>query len=305
MQISLSVVLTCYREGPLIFEAIESIRRQTYPPLEIIIVNDASPDEDTNHVCHQLEDEPDIKVVWQPNNGGPSLARNAGFEAAQGDVLVPLDADDLLPENALSIISRAFEHSPDAGFVYGPYYRLDDAEQIGQVVRSTDISLSTQLAPKPWSLSTNWRLLGTTPLRKSIWADVGGYDPTFETDDLHDVEFWIRVIDSGCEYVAVDEPIYVWRKYLGSNSSKVTPYAWYRIAQKYFDIYQKLGLTYRAHELLLLGSKWLNQPKDIAQHSRVLMGSIGIDNIRFSTLASLVLPSSVLRWLATQVQQRR
>ncbi|WP_299403555.1 glycosyltransferase family 2 protein [Acaryochloris sp. IP29b_bin.148] len=305
MKISLSVVITCYREGPLILEAIESIRQQTHPPLEIIIVNDASPEEITNSICHQLEVEPDIQVVWQHINGGPSLARNAGFKAAQGDVLVPLDADDLLPENALSLISKAFENSPDAGFVYGPYYRQDDVEQIGQLVCSTDISLSTQLAPKPWSLSTNWKLLGTTPLRKSIWTDVGGYDPTFETDDLHDVEFWIRVLASGCGYSAVDDPIYVWRKYLGSNSSKVTPYAWYRIVEKYFDVYQKCGLTYRAHELLLLGSKWLNRPKDVTQHSRVLVGMIRKERVRLSTIVSLVMPSMLLRWLVTRAQEKR
>lgn len=306
MVTSISVVITCYCEGELILEAVESIRRQTRAPTEIIIVNDASPDEATNRICRQLDGESDIHVIWQSTNGGPSIARNAGFAAARGEILVPLDADDLLPEAALAEIFSGFESSPAAGFVYGAYIRQEQREEPGQLVQTTDdIRLDNQLASKPWSLSTNWKLLGTTPLRKAVWASVGGYDPDFGADDLHDVEFWIRVLSSGCGYAAVDEPIYIWRKYLGSNSGKVTPYAWYRIAQKYFDVYQMSGLTYRAYELLLLGSKWLDRPKDARQYFNTLLGLMIKGRIQFSTIVSLVVPSVLLRRIARQAQRHR
>lgn len=306
MVIDISVVITCYREGELILEAVESIRRQTRTPREIILVNDASLDEATNRICRQLESASDIRVMWQTTNGGPSVARNAGFAEAHGDILVPLDADDLLPETALAEICSGFERLPTAGFVYGAYIRQDQREEPGRLVETTDdICLGHQLAAKPWSLSTNWKLLGTTPLRKSIWAAVGGYDPDFGADDLHDVEFWIRVLASGCDYVAVDKPIYVWRKYLGTNSGKVTPYAWYRIAKKYFDVYQMNGLTYRAYELLLLGSKWLNCSEDVRRYFNQLLGLMIKGHIRFSTMVSLVVPSVLLRWTASQAQRHR
>jgi hypothetical protein len=225
--------------------------------------------------------------------------------AAKGDILVPLDADDLLPKTALATIYSGFEQSPDADFAYGPYFRQSYEETQGLLIQAKNIQLENQLIAKPWSLSTNWSLLGTTPVRKSRWAAVGGYDPDFGVDDLHDVEFWIRVIASGCGYVELNEPIYIWRKYLGTNSRKVTPAAWYQIAQKYFDIYQDAGLPYRAYELLLLGSKWLNRPDDIKQYSRALLGSIKKGSIRFSTVVSLVMPSFLLRWLATKSQKQR
>ncbi|MGD1953379.1 MAG: glycosyltransferase family 2 protein [Leptolyngbyaceae cyanobacterium] len=306
MTTSISVVITCYREGELILDAIESVRQQTRAPIEIVVVNDASPDDATNQICRQLETESDIAVIWQQPNGGPSVARNAGFAAAKGDILVPLDADDILPANALADIHNGFEATPDAGFVYGTYIRQDQQGESGQLVQATDdIHLETQLATKPWSLSTNWKLLGTTPLKKTVWASVGGYDPDFGANDLHDVEFWIRVLASGCSYAVIDRPIYVWRKYLGANSGKVTPHAWYRIAKKYFDVYESCGLTYRACELLLLGSKWLQRSDEVRQYSNELLGLMVKGQVRFSTIVSLVIPSALLRWLATRAQRHR
>lgn len=302
----ISVVITCYREGELLLDAVESIQKQTLPALEIIIVNDASSDKTTNQICRKLEKLPNIKVIWQSTNGGPSVARNVGFSQAQGDILVPLDGDDQLPQGALAAIDAGFKTMPEADFVYGAYVRQDRPDQPGQLISATgDIQLSQQLAAKPWSLSTNWQLLGTTPLRKSAWATVGGYDVDFGVKDLHDVEFWIRVLATGCCYVTIHEPIYIWRKYLGSNSGQVTPYAWYRIAKKYFDVYEAVGLKCRAYELLLLGSKWLGHFQEIQQYSQAIWNLLGKGQTQFSTIVSLAIPSSLLRWLATQAQQNR
>ena len=92
-KLTLSVVITCYREGKLLLEAVDSILEQTYIPQEIIVVNDASSDKETNQVCQELEKNPLITLVWRNKNGGPSIARNNGFQIAQGEILVPLDGN--------------------------------------------------------------------------------------------------------------------------------------------------------------------------------------------------------------------
>ncbi len=267
MNKDISVVITCYREGNLLYDAINSILSQTLLPLEIIIVNDASRDRRTIEVCQELEQNELIRVVWREVNGGSSVARNNGFELAQGHIIVPLDADDILPNNALELISRTFKNDDRLGFVYGQYIRQDKANN-QKIINPQDISLQEMLKPKKFFLSSNWKLIGTTPILKSLWQSLGGYDPSFGVNDLHDVEFWIRAIASGCSYQSIPEVIYIWRKNLGSNSRQVTPLSWYRIAQKYFSIYQDIGLSYRAYELLLLGSKWLNDQKKIQQYSQ-------------------------------------
>jgi glycosyltransferase involved in cell wall biosynthesis len=302
---NISVIITCYREGNLIFEAVNSILAQTLLPLEILLVNDASSDRSTIDVCQTLEQNPLVRVIWRGTNGGPSVARENGFSLAQGEILVPLDADDILPKNALFVIWETFQKYPDAGFVYGNYLRQKQANSIGEIVNPQDISLQSMLRAKNFSLSSNWRLIGTTPLRRSLWQAIGGYDPNFGVDDLHDVEFWIRAIASGCSYQYIPEVIYIWRKYLGSNSRQVTPMSWYRIAQKYFVVYEDLGLTYRAYELLILGSKWLNDRKEIEHYSQEIKRCICQGKFQFSTFIALGIPTIVLQSLSKRLSQRR
>lgn len=144
----ISVVIACYREGKLIFDAVHSVMQQSLPALEIVIVNDASTDEVTNQVCRELAQNPMIQVIWRSRNGGPSAAREDGFAAARGEILVPLDADDILPVNALASISQTFAKHPDAGFVYGNYLRQDRANAESIEIAPDDISLQNMLRAK-------------------------------------------------------------------------------------------------------------------------------------------------------------
>jgi glycosyltransferase involved in cell wall biosynthesis len=301
---SISVVITCYTEGTLIYEAVNSVLHQSQPPQEIILVNDASFHEETNQVCQDLVQHPLVRLILRSQNGGPSAARNDGFQAAQGEILVLLDADDLLPENALAKIQDIFARSPSLGFVYGNYLREDSVGQ-SEIVNPGDISLKTMLRSKPFGVSSQWSLIGTTPLRRSIWQAVGGYDTEFEVQDLHDVEFWIRVISSGCDYQYIPNCIYQWRKYLGNNSRKVTPEAWYKVAKIHLAAYTKIGLDYRAYELLLLGSKWQNNINEVKQYSKKLTSFIFAGKFRFSTLIVLLIPAWLLQLLAQKMQEKR
>jgi glycosyltransferase involved in cell wall biosynthesis len=304
LKIDISVVITCYSEGQLIFDAINSIYNQSILPLEIIIVNDASSHQETVSVCRELEQNPEIKLIWRTSNGGPAIARNDGFRVAKGAVLVPLDADDILPERALEYIWTAFLNYPDAGFIYSNYERQDQPEK-SELINPGDISLERMLSAKSLSLSSQWTLIGTAPLRRSLWESLGACDPTLGAEDLHDLEFWIRAIASGCHYYYIPEVIYIWRRYLGSNSRRVTPLSWYRIAKKHFAVYRQVGLEYRAYELLLLGSKWLNHPEEINLYSQKLWECIIRGQFKFPTLIALLIPPWLFRKLAAYAGKRR
>ncbi|HEY9908275.1 MAG TPA: glycosyltransferase [Thermosynechococcaceae cyanobacterium] len=304
-QSRISVVITCYAEGKLLLEAIDSVLAQTLSALEILVVNDSSSDAETIAACQQLEANSRIQVIWREKNGGTSVARNCGFQAAEGEILVPLDADDLLPPKALEIIQAAFDRYPNAAFIYGSYLRQNELQAEAELVSPGEITLQAMLKAKRFSLSSQWKLIGTTPLRRSLWDVIGGYDPEFGVADLHDVEFWLRAIASGCAYYAVPEPIYVWRKYLGKNSRKVTPISWYRVAEKHIEIYQRLGLDYRAYELLLLGSKWLKNSQEVRYYSSKLIKCISQGRFQLSSLIALVIPAFCLHFFAEFLRKNR
>lgn len=296
MNFRISVVITCYSEGALILDAVNSVRQQTLSCDELIIVNDASADKQTNTICRELESQPDTVVVWLKQNGGPSVSRNAGFSRASGDILVPLDADDILPKEALFHIHQAFISHPDAGFIYGNYIRQDSPGK-SQIIIMDDISLSSMLRPRCFSLSTNWTLLGTAPLRRSLWQEVGGIDPSMGKEDLHDVDFWIRAMSLPCKFYRVSDVIYTWRKYLGNNSGFVTPMSWYRLAQKHSAVYKSIGLESRALELLLLGSKWSGNVNKTRKYRHALLRSLIRSDHRISSFFVLLAPSHILRFL--------
>lgn len=294
---TVSVIITCFREGNLIYEAVKSIKDQTLKPNEIIIVNDKSPDPATNQVCHDLENDPDITLIWRSENGGPSVARNNGYEVATGEILVPLDADDLLPPNALQLIHDTFVAHPLIGFVYGHYLRYDSSDKPPKLIKPSDISLNRTLKARKLSVGTNWQLLGSGPIRKSLWQSLEGYDNEFGVTDLHDLEFWLRALAKNTTYAYVPESIYIWRKYLGKNTQQVTPMSWYRIAKKYFNVYQSVGLKYRAIELILLGAKWENNSQEITEYSKQLIQCIFLGKFQFSSLMILLTPPSIIQWV--------
>jgi succinoglycan biosynthesis protein ExoO len=91
---SVTVIIPAYKAAAFLDRAVASALAQTVAPLEIIIVDDASPD-DTLAVANALAlTSPLIRVLPMPINGGPSKARNAAIAAARGDWVAVLDADD-------------------------------------------------------------------------------------------------------------------------------------------------------------------------------------------------------------------
>ena len=93
---SVSVVIACYRCADTVGRAVRSAASQTRRPEELILVDDASGD-GTLAVLHALRDAFDagwIRVIELPRNLGAAAARNAGWEAARGDFVAFLDADD-------------------------------------------------------------------------------------------------------------------------------------------------------------------------------------------------------------------
>ena len=85
-----SVVIPTFNCGEFIGEAIESVLSQTYPPFEVIVVDDGSTD-DTQSIVGKYGDG--VRYTRHPNRGS-SCARNIGIGFAKGDYLAFLDADD-------------------------------------------------------------------------------------------------------------------------------------------------------------------------------------------------------------------
>jgi glycosyltransferase involved in cell wall biosynthesis len=111
---TVSVVIPCYNQGRFLREAIDSVLHQTYPAIEVLVVNDGSTD-DSAAVAATFAP---VRLIEQRNQGAPA-ARNAGLRRSAGDFLIFLDADDrLLPHAVFSGIESLAAHD-DWAFATG------------------------------------------------------------------------------------------------------------------------------------------------------------------------------------------
>ena len=109
-----SVLMPAYNVSGIIERAIRSAAAQTLPPLEILVIDDCSPDNTVEVVKALARDIPSLRVLSTPANGGPSAARNVGLRAAKGDWIGLLDADDAWKPGRLERLSEvARETSAD------------------------------------------------------------------------------------------------------------------------------------------------------------------------------------------------
>jgi glycosyltransferase involved in cell wall biosynthesis len=114
-----SVITPCYNHGRELAQCVESIRAQTYPDIEMIVIDDASEDLDTRAYLDGLEGEPDIEVIRMPRNGGPSVARNRGIAGCTGRFVLPVDADNLLLPDAIErLVVQLLGAGEQIGFIY-------------------------------------------------------------------------------------------------------------------------------------------------------------------------------------------
>jgi glycosyltransferase involved in cell wall biosynthesis len=113
---TVSVVIPCYNASPFLRETLESVLRQTHPPLEVIVVDDGSTD-DSAAIAESFGSP--VRVIRQKNQG-ESVARNRGIDEAHGEWVGLLDADDVwLPEK----LERQLECAgPDATALHTAYF---------------------------------------------------------------------------------------------------------------------------------------------------------------------------------------
>ncbi|MEH7120561.1 polysaccharide deacetylase family protein [Neobacillus vireti] len=104
-----SVVMAAYNEEKVICKTVDSILSSDYASFEILIIDDGSKDDTAAVVEEAYANHPLVKLI-KKTNGGKSSAVNLGFKEANGEIVVALDADTLIAENAISLLVNHFKN---------------------------------------------------------------------------------------------------------------------------------------------------------------------------------------------------
>ena len=114
-----SVVIPCYNGAKFLPEAIESCLRQSHRELEIIVVDDASPDNCAEIAGRYARQDGRIRVIRHEKNGGVWRPFNTGFNAARGEYMIRLGQDDFFHEDTVAAMVSHLESNPAVGLTYG------------------------------------------------------------------------------------------------------------------------------------------------------------------------------------------
>jgi glycosyltransferase involved in cell wall biosynthesis len=163
-----SVVIPCFGQAHYLGEAIESVLDQTYPHLEILVVDDGSPD-NASAIASRY---PGVRCV--PSDGrGASAARNVGVRSTNGDFLVFLDADDRLLPGAVETGLRILGEHQECACAIGAYRRIsDDGEPL-----NTHAQPPVRREQYAQLMRDNWAgFPGRAIYRRSLFEHVKGFD---------------------------------------------------------------------------------------------------------------------------------
>ena len=112
----LSIIVPVYKAAKHLDRCVESIISQTYENLEVILVDDGSPDGSPVMCDSWAQKDPRIKVIHKPN-GGVSSARNAAIDAATGDFIGFVDSDDWIENDVYELLMKSLnENGSDIAF---------------------------------------------------------------------------------------------------------------------------------------------------------------------------------------------
>ena len=211
-----SVIIAVYNGEKFLVQSINSILRQTYDNLELILVNDGSTDKSEDVIG--AIDDPRIRYFKIKNTGSPSKPRNIGISNAEGEYIALCDQDDTwLPEKLEKQLEIFKLHQNDnVGLVAASANVVDSDNKVEGLLR---IKKNGYLKPQIFFdnlLNENFITACSVLIRKDVFTNLGRFNEKLVGTD--DYEMWLRISEKYGFY-GIDEVLCSWRKTNESLSS--------------------------------------------------------------------------------------
>jgi len=209
---------------------LESVLSQSYPAVQIIVVDDGSTDE-TASVLARFADR--ITLVTLANSGGPARPRNEGVVRATGDFVAFFDSDDLMFPHKLALQMQVFASEPEVDVVCSNFCSIDvqGRELCGDYLEGyqdfrRDLVMSEMSdagllsGDKAFSHLLRSNFVGTSSVvcRLSALAAAGPFDEKMKNGD--DIDMWRRLARRGARFAFVDQVLHAYRITPGGVTSR-------------------------------------------------------------------------------------
>lgn len=194
-----SVIIPVYNRDRYLAEAIESVLYQSYPAIELIVVDDGSSDRSA-----EVAQRYPLTYVYQSNQG-ISAARNAGVALAKGKFIAFLDSDDIWVMNKLSKQIEFFAADPDLEAAFGhaqQFYSPELDESLRQQIKC-------HAQPIPAYLAT------AMLIKHEAFLRIGPYDTNLRTSI--DINWYILAIENKLRHLMLPDVVYYRRLHATNN----------------------------------------------------------------------------------------
>jgi succinoglycan biosynthesis protein ExoO len=226
---SVSVIIPAYNAQGSIARALDSALAQTLPAAEIIVVDDRSSDDTAAVVRRMARADPRIRLIEQPVNGGPSRSRNAAIQAATGDWIAILDADDAWAPYRLQImLEAASRHQAD---IVADNQLLYDAAA-GVVTRTgfpvhrrTRLIRPIDVFQQEIKLGAEFSYGILKPIFRKSLLDRHHLQYNEDLRYGEDLLFLAEMLLSGARAVLIADPLYIYTTRVGDRSGKPSPHS--------------------------------------------------------------------------------
>ncbi|MGZ4881647.1 MAG: glycosyltransferase family 2 protein [Halobacteriota archaeon] len=190
---TVSVIVPCYNYGHFLPECVASILSQEGVNVDVLIIDDASPDGSGEVASALAEQDSRIAIIRHKINHGHIATYNEGLGKIQGDYVLLLSADDLLTEGALARATAVMEAHPSVGLVYGHplVFSGSDAPAPMLHVRGWSVWNGSEWIAAQCRRGTSCIYSPEAVVRTSIQAAVGGYSANLP--HTADLEMWLRI----------------------------------------------------------------------------------------------------------------
>lgn len=278
---SISVVIPAYCREQLIVPTLKSVLGQTLSPMEVIVVDDLSPDGTVNAVRKFAEENPslNLRCLVQDRNRGVSAARNRGIHEAAGEWVAFLDSDDLWESNHLELLAKKID-TEGAEVVFSRPARFSDGAP-GKVEKNWASYCTCGEDVVKAMISVNYVLPSASMIKKTVLLSAGLFDEEPQIQHSEDLDLCLRLVEQGRRFALVDEYTCLYRQHPNSackhkvklyragmycyrKNRHNTKYSWLRknISQSYYQA--KLGRALYEAELQgatrEMFSAWIKQP---------------------------------------------
>ena len=210
-----SVIIPTYNHAGFLADALDSVRAQTYRPIELIVVDDGSTD-GTREVlrqwrCERRSDGLELRCFRQANQGAP-VARNRGLIESRGEFIQFLDSDDLIGRTKLAASAARLRDAAPLSAAHGPWRCL----YYGPMSGYGPTQRPDAYGPDPARLHAYLGGASGTPLsayvfRRDVACAVGPWDESLR--QRQDTDYIVRAILAGCSFVAEDESMVTYRRH--------------------------------------------------------------------------------------------